>query len=1101
MRDHSSWCQELVDELKDSDVLPVGRLSARDLVALELGLHFLHRHFEGEPIGALWPILSGYVIVEPELQPVVRRLRHRMGDMGRRGYWRLSLDHYRRLPVEVRGFTRTDDTTRKINDQTGFVPHRSSVCPQRFDYYEAALTDPVSYDLEPVRPQAEPDKLYTFLRRDKVEERVRIPKGIEVPPPPPALTLRRHRERDAWRISFEEDLAPVAVRFDSALAGKPEITNRNWVDRLDKIVFCAVDNETGKLIEMPETFDIDGVEHIVGLMNSGKSTLADLMTGDRVEKGYHVTLVVGSVTDVYAKVSFLRSVGIDAVPLVGKNSRTEHAARYWRSTLATSPSVFPTDDDPAADFVNTICLLDPVRETNHPEWAPLSPENFPCRNALRSTDGENKIHDCPLLAVCPHQETERRIAHAQVWVTTAPGLVASRAEPSEGKMRWLEACQHHSDLIIIDEADNVQQDLDDRFVQYETLVAPGEGWTDRTTISKVNGFDRIGRLQLRDRNVIRFNDYDRIHQRAIDKLYELVLNDQGLYEVIGKAPFTGFSLLLQVARMMHGLPLKRMDDNAALEDAADDFFRQHLEVFTEGILTAVPEQLAQMVAALQADIPDEDAIDEAINDWLMEHAPPGQQAHVRANVAMLTMLFQAGFWASRITTSFFEMSTLYPAVAESLPLDDEDTFWRQQPPRDYQPLIPEAPMGNLLALQWLPNRLGNTGALRILWIRGVGRWLLHHMHDLLEPEGIQGPHVILTSATSWAPGSSFYHIPIPPSAVLREPLEDRRALAQSKLWFRKSLRPDGKKPIAVSGRQGTERNDALRQLVSGICLPRPGAVVSLLEQVRADLDDDRKQVLFVVLSGAEAKLVAEHINLRTPYRARNVTPDANDPGQYGLHRRMITKFPESGDDILVAAEMAIQRGYNILNANRTAALGAVFYLARIHPPPTDPKFPLSLINQRAMAYLMDPAGGSSTTPLSSIAEAAKKLGNKARADWYNLMSRPVFFRRLDDRTERPAFVANALVPMGQTIGRSIRGHQPTHVILTDAAFAPRHADPDERAPDTPRTSLIVAADQHLSRLLKEPANSASVEDIRDHAIAEAVWGLLGDLFRNRDMGH
>lgn len=214
---------------------------------------------------------------------------------------------------------------------------------------------------------------------------------------------------------------------------------------------------------------------------------------------------------------------------------------------------------------------------------------------------------------------------------------------------------------------------------------------------------------------------------------------------------------------------------------------------------------------------------------------------------------------------------------------------------------------------------------------------------------------------------------------------------------------------------------------------------------------------------------------------------------------MITKFPDSGDDILVAAEMAIQRGYNILNANRTAALGAVFYLARIHPPPTDPKFPLSLINQRAMDYLLDPAGSS--LPLSSIAEAAKKLGNRARADWYNLMSRPVFFRRLDDRTERPAFVANALVPMGQTIGRSIRGHQPTHVILTDAAFAPRHADPDERAPDTRRTSLIVAADQHLTRLLAEPPSSAHPEKIRDHAIAEAVWGLLGDLFRNRDMGH
>ncbi|SPT51278.1 hypothetical protein [Actinomadura madurae] len=207
-----------------------------------------------------------------------------------------------------------------------------------------------------------------------------------------------------------------------------------------------------------------------------------------------------------------------------------------------------------------------------------------------------------------------------------------------------------------------------------------------------------------------------------------------------------------------------------------------------------------------------------------------------------------------------------------------------------------------------------------------------------------------------------------------------------------------------------------------------------------------------------------------------MTPDADDPGQYGLHRRMITKFPESGDDILVAAEMAIQRGYNILNANRTAALGAVFYLARIHPPPTDPKFPLSLINQRAMAYLLDPAGSS--MPLSSVAEAAKKLGNKARADWYNLMSRPVFFRRLDDRTERPAFVANALVPMGQTIGRSIRGHQPTHVILTDAAFAPRHADPDEQAahPEIP----------HRPSYLYPEGEAYSDRGNRSHRLRDAV---------------
>jgi hypothetical protein len=224
-------------------------------------------------------------------------------------------------------------------------------------------------------------------------------------------------------------------------------------------------------------------------------------------------------------------------------------------------------------------------------------------------------------------------------------------------------------------------------------------------------------------------------------------------------------------------------------------------------------------------------------------------------------------------------------------------------------------------------------------------------------------------------------------------------------------------------------------------------------------------------------------------------PDAADPGQYGLHRRMITTFPELGDDILVAAEMAIQRAYNILNSNKTAALGAVFYLARPHPPPNDPKFPLSLINQRAMEYLLDPADTS-----GPVGETARKLRTQARADWYGLMSKPVFFRRLGP-SERRAFVGNALVPMSQTIGRSIRGNTPTRVLLCDAAFAPRHADPRDTAKDTVRTSLIVAADAYLTNLLAAPSADATVDEIRDHAIAEAVWGLQYHLFRTRDMGH
>ena len=94
-------------------------------------------------------------------------------------------------------------------------------------------------------------------------------------------------------------------------------------------------------------------------------------------------------------------------------------------------------------------------------------------------------------------------------------------------------------------------------------------------------------------------------------------------------------------------------------------------------------------------------------------------------------------------------------------------------------------------------------------------------------------------------------------------------------------------------------------------------------------------------------------------------------------------------------------------------------------------------------------------------------------------------------------MANNLVPMSQTIGRSIRGNQPTSVLLCDAAFAERLASGDE-ALDTARTSLVVATDVLLSaRLLAPTAQDAGADQRLTHAINDATWGLLGHLVRHQ----
>src|SRR5262249_25677246 len=153
---------------------------------------------------------------------------------------------------------------------------------------------------------------------------------------------------------------------------------------------------------------------------SGKTTLADLITIDGVRnRSKRVCLVVSSVGDVYAKVSFLQALGIGAVPLIGRSSRGEHAARYWR-TMIEEPAVLVPDEfnhpDPTAGYANTSCLLEPYRQTLRPDWAPLRPEEFPCRGRLREVGVESaQACDCPLLPVCPAQKALREVATAQVW--------------------------------------------------------------------------------------------------------------------------------------------------------------------------------------------------------------------------------------------------------------------------------------------------------------------------------------------------------------------------------------------------------------------------------------------------------------------------------------------------------------------------------------------------------------------------------------------------------------------------------------------------------------------------------------------------------------
>ncbi|MGW4891003.1 pPIWI_RE_Z domain-containing protein [Kitasatospora sp. NPDC004240] len=1090
-------------ELADECVKPMlGTLKPRELCALELGLSFLADHLPEQGTGALWPILSSYMQLGPELKPQIRTLRELMGPLSRSGTLREKLDLYVKLPAQVRGFDPGEMRGHKADPTTVFTRRPSPYAAARHDTYRQALQQTAPYKARQVRGPVPSGTTCTFPLADGSREQVRIPDTFVPAQPPPTLAAVTSRTREPIPVT-EADLQRAAEEMDELLADHPEVSNRNFVKRLRDMDAALANQLTGRLNSRLEEMSIDGLWHVVGLMNSGKSTLLDLLAFIIARRGGKVGFVLASGGDVYAKISFLRVLGIDAVPIFGRTRTGLQADRYWRSILHDGDTTFPAGADPAAEFADDQCYLEDLRQSNSPNRQPLLREERPCTGKL-SIAGRSGRGDCPILAQCPAHASARNVAQAQVWVTTAAGLASTLMPQSQVEVRVAEAAQHHLDALLVDEADTVQQQFDDQFLLNEILSLPGRGWSHRVGERLGQKLEHSWFLDLLDPDINATDKHFRRHDQAMTELYQLMIDPvaDDLRALISEGPFTGYSLLRRLARNLHGLGERNdFTHKADLEEAADVYFDEHFKPLVSAPFQAPPEDWAELVQAMTATHDTAASAQEAAEAWIQAHQPSlDADTTPRRSLDALAQVLQAGLWAARITTSFFEVAQRLPAIT-STPIGNGEDFWSHQPPRDLLAFIPEQAAGNLMALQWRPNPGGDSGSFSILWLRGVGRWLLYHLHDLLTPEGIDGPNVLLASATSWMPASPRYHLDVPPNLVLREPPTARAALQESRMLYRPRRYPDGR-PVFVSGTGGdpVRHAQALRAVADGICNPMPGAAWSLLEQARQHLAADRQQVLFTVQSTRDAEIVADYINHKTRYTALHVIRDDDPPTSHSLPRRRLATFATSGADILVAAEGAIQRGHNILNTRGVAALGAVFYLARIHPPTDDATFPLSLLSQEAMRRLHRPV--DLTLPgHTDPTDLARVLRQSERRRWQRRVGEPVLFSRLTDPTEHAAFVGNFLVPLYQTLGRGIRGNEKVDVYLCDAAFAPRAADLDDPAPDTARTSVIVAAQQLLHGWLATPGPTATTAERLNHELAQACWGLASHLLDSIDWGH
>ncbi|XES00436.1 hypothetical protein HEP87_59785 [Streptomyces sp. S1D4-11] len=337
----------------------------------------------------------------------------------------------------------------------------------------------------------------------------------------------------------------------------------NWEDRLDHL---DLDTRTadGAGFEEAQALPLDRLTHLVGMVGAGKSTLMTLVAVWAHQEGLRITLVVGDVAEQLNLTELLRSLGLSAALVQGGTTRPQHTQRLHRRLAARGEHSLLSHTGTVFTHLSTACPLDalrgldasePLRYTDapcgalHPVRRKEAVEESPALLATRElerargarpeapvddTDDSEDLgtpHSCPLWSACPRHSAARDLVDALIWVANPASLVQTAVprQLNAERLRYLELACLRSDIVIVDEADRVQMQLDQMFAPSATLVTTGpESWLDQLQTHEIAELARQGRLQLSDKDVERWSAALDVVGSAADRLYAMLIDDEGL---------------------------------------------------------------------------------------------------------------------------------------------------------------------------------------------------------------------------------------------------------------------------------------------------------------------------------------------------------------------------------------------------------------------------------------------------------------------------------------------------------------------------------------------------------------------------------------------
>ena len=1062
-----AWSKVLIDQVPQ---WPESfTITAKKLFEIELGL-FLLEELGKLPVTALPMILKGHApasaATHRRMIAVARRL---IGGYAREIRWQEDIHAYMQVTEAWRGY-RVDLA------QTETIPTkcRPTICSDRYQIYSDTLQNPNPPEENSINQAIQAGR-YAFDVRSNGSKRtchVVIPLPLlKNVPPVECHDIPQRLQREPLRLGLDA-LRKTANWMDQQEIDVTDYPRSNWGARLDESRLQLKVFQANDQLLLSDSLEIDGLFHLVGMVSSGKSALMEVIAAHLARQNKRATLIVGDVVTALDKARQFNGLHTGwAAPILGRDIR-KHIARLQSAVADETGQKLWTGHHSGFRSISVACPLLAFRDRGEPdEW--IEPQDYPCRSLYQEKNNRRVRFTCPLFAACPHQQAQRDLISAPIWIATpesliyssAPRLLAPSNLPGNDPLYFARLVYRRSSLVIVDEVDSMQKRLDDVFSQNADL----QDWF--INIKRSNDEPSLERkFDLIPAHVLVNNDVSEMSSR-LPQLFELIKNPA--LKKYRRTYFSDLSLFDQLAYDLSDGYEKEYTHLKAIFDKFVDDPRRHDDERVR--------ELGQIAAwSGRGNYRDIEWERNELRAWLKQNlSSSAWKALEKGNLASFVERLRFALVITSAQDIFNRLRYYSDENTETAPLIVTPAYYRS--------FVPSAPMGNILAFSHNDGRAGRSGpaTLRVIDCRGVGRWILLNFHRMFESEVSEGPNVLAMSGTSWAgdsPDCDFQH---PVNGILVAHDQEIDAIRESEFRFQYINDPEmGGKPISISGiADPDERRTALVKMVKRMA--QPG---DLLETELSKLPSERRRVVLFTGNYEETIPIYDALisldrwkPIQNQHRVLRLVRDEDSDDSPGIIRRgRVHTLANTDAEILIAPLGAIERGHNILNEQKKAALGMAIFLVRIHPSPDDLSFALHTMNRWAIERLRshEQLGIPST-----IAEK-KAFESSARSLWRRLLMMPMVYSRLNEDDHR-ALTWTLLVTIYQVIGRLVRGGVPAKVIFCDAKFAPNVAFGHK--PDDEKSSLLYGLRHILHPYLEDETTMISS---RDREVARALYGAM-----------